>query len=64
MRKQDPERFPATPHSWYQLKADDEDLGAPLLCAACFTRLDPEGLVSLFRHIKLCHTADRGMHTE
>ena len=45
MRKQDPERFPLTPHSWYQLKADDEDLGAPLLCAACFTRIDPEGSV-------------------
>ena len=52
MRKQDPERFPPTPHSWYQLKADDEDLGAPLLCAACFTRIDPEGSVRLSRHLK------------
>ena len=47
MRKQDPERFPPTPHSWYPIKADEEELGAPILCAACFTRVDLEGSVSL-----------------
>ena len=46
MRKQDPERFPSTPHSWYPLKADEDELGAPILCSSCFTRIDPEGSVS------------------
>lgn len=47
MRKQAPERFPPTPHSWYQLKAQEDELGAPILCTSCFTRTDPEGTVSI-----------------
>ena len=47
MRKASPERYPPTPHSWYQLRADEDELGAPILCTSCFTRIDPEGSVSM-----------------
>ena len=54
MRKQSPERFPPTPHSWYQLKAEDDELGAPILCCSCYTRIDPEGLVGTLISSQLC----------
>ena len=54
MRKQSPERFPPTPHSWYQLKAEDDELGAPILCCSCYTRVDPEGSVSTLISNQLC----------
>ena len=47
VRKAAPERHPPTPHSWFQLRADEDELGAPILCTSCFTRIDPEGSVSM-----------------
>ena len=56
MRKARPERYPPTPHSWYHLRADEDELGAPILCTSCFTRIDPEGSVSmLWPHMGSTH---------
>lgn len=45
LRKNEAEKYPPTPHSWYQLKGQEDDLNAPVLCTSCFLRVDPEGEV-------------------
>ncbi|CAL8462241.1 g1772 [Coccomyxa elongata] len=43
LRKRESQNYPLTPHSWYQLKGQEDELNAPVLCASCFLRIDPEG---------------------
>ena len=49
LRRAQPAKYPATPHTWYALKGqtEGEELMAPVLCASCFTRADPDGEVRL-----------------
>jgi hypothetical protein len=47
LRKREVAKYPPTPHSWYQLRGQEDDLGAPILCTSCFLRVDPEGEVLL-----------------
>ena len=42
VRKKDPAHYPAAPHAYYRL--GDHELHAPLLCAACFERVEPNNL--------------------
>ncbi len=48
LRKRESQNYPLTPHSWYQLKGQEDELNAPVLCASCFLRIDPEGEVKQF----------------
>ena len=42
VRKKDPAHYPIAPHAYYRLA--DHELHAPLLCAACFERVEPNNL--------------------
>lgn len=71
LRKREPLKYPPTPHSWYQLKGQEAELNAPVLCTSCFLRIDPEGEVNYPAPYRLsmswqprhafCCVADRGL---
>lgn len=48
VRKKDPAHYPVAPHAYYRL--GDHELHAPLLCAACFERVEPNNLFQVCPH--------------
>ena len=42
VRKADPLHYPPAPHAYFRLA--DHELAAPLLCAVCFERVEPNNL--------------------
>lgn len=54
VRKKDPAHYPAATHAYYRLA--DHELHAPLLCAACFERVEPNNLFQVC-FLAYTHTA-------
>lgn len=55
VRKKDPAHYPAAPHAYYRL--GDHELHAPVLCAACFERVEPNNLFQVNVQAMLVCTA-------
>ena len=60
VRKADPIHYPPAPHAYFRL--GEHELSAPLLCAVCFERVEPNNLfqvvtVDLLKALQtgLCH---------
>jgi hypothetical protein len=51
VRKADPAHYPAAPHAYFRL--GEHELTAPLLCAVCFERVEPN---NLFQVSHTCQT--------
>jgi hypothetical protein len=45
VRKADPAHYPAAPHAYFRL--GEHELTAPLLCAVCFERVEPNNLLQV-----------------
>ena len=54
VRKADPLHYPPAPHAYFRLT--DHELAAPLLCAVCFERVEPNNLFQVSPPSKMSQT--------
>ena len=47
VRKADPVHYPSAPHAYFRLA--EHELSAPLLCAVCFERVEPNNLFQVIK---------------